>query len=225
MAMIRLWGAALVISVLFAPGPAMAGSREKAEELVREAVIAVAAFAEGDIHTDLASNAARAKAVVIIPASVRAGFVFGASGGNAALLARDDRGRWSQPAFLRVGSVSFGFQAGGDVSQIILLVMTRRGKEQLLSTNVKLGADLSVAAGATGVGGKVQSADIIAYSQSKGLYGSVSVEGAVLKIHHKWNRAYYGRAVTPLDIIALGKVSNPKSAPLVRAVTRLAAGG
>ncbi|MEL7487712.1 MAG: YSC84-related protein, partial [Pseudomonadota bacterium] len=63
----------------------------------------------------------------------------------------------------------------------------------------------------------------IAFSKSKGLFGSVSVEGAVLKIHNKWNRAYYGRDVTPIDIVYRGGASNPQSADLRRAAVALAA--
>lgn len=202
-------------------GPAEAGKKEKAASLVAEAVQTVRTFRTDDRHTGLLENAANAKAVIIIPSSVRAGFVFGASGGNAAIIAKGRNGGWSNPSFLRIGSVSFGLQAGGEVSEIILLVMTERGKEQLLSTSVKLGADLSIAAATEGVGGKVQTTDVLAYSRSKGLYGSISLEGAVLKTHHKWNKAYYERKVTPLDIIGFQNVANPQANELVRAVSSL----
>lgn len=201
--------------------PAEAGKREKAVSVVNQAALMAQTFSSDDALTAFSQNAAKAKAVVMIPSSVRGGFVFGASGGNAAMMAKDDRGSWSSPSFMRVGSLSFGLQAGGDVSEIILLVMTNRGMEQLLSTNVKLGADLSIAAGPTGVGGKAQTTDVLAYSRSKGLFGSISIEGAVLKTHHKWNKAYYGRTLSPIDIVITRRASNPQAEPLRRAVARM----
>ncbi len=225
MRVIALTVIAGIFYVLCAVPPAEAGKKEKAEKLVVAATEVVRDFADDNIHTGLSDYAGKAKAIVIIPASVRAGFVFGASGGNAAILAKDKSGEWSDPSFLRIGSVSFGLQAGGEVSEIILLVMTERGKEQLFSTSVKLGAGLSVAAGTNGVGAKLQTTDVLAYSKAKGLYGSISLEGAVLKVHHKWNKAYYGRAVTPLEIIGIKNVSNPQAYPLRNAVAVLAARG
>ena len=159
---------------------------------------------------------------MIIPNSVRAGFIFGGSAGNALMLSRNDDGSWSQPVFMTVGSVSFGFQAGGEASEIILLVMTNRGMEQLLSTSAKLGADLTLAAGPIGAGAKAQTIDVVAFSRSRGLYGGVSLEGAVLKIRHNWNDAYYGADVTPTDIIYKEKAYNPSSAVLQNAIFALA---
>ena len=147
---------------------------------------------------------------------------FGASGGNAVMVARNEDGGWSEPTFFTIGSISFGFQAGGEASEIILLVMTQRGVEQLLSTSVKLGGDLSLAAGPVGGGAKAQTVDVLAFSRSRGLYGGVSLEGAILKTRHSWNEGYYGADVTPVDIIYREKVAQPQSAVLQNAVWALA---
>lgn len=163
-----------------------------------------------------------AKAMVIIPQSIRGAFMFGASGGDAVLVARNKDGSWSQPTFMTIGAASFGFQAGGEVSEIILLVMSQRGMEHLLSTTVKLGGDISVAAGPIGAGAKAQTTDILAFSRARGLYGGVSLEGAVLKTRHKFNRGYYGADVTPSDIIYRNEAYNAQSATLQNAAWRLA---
>ena len=94
-------------------------------------------FANDSAYEPLWNTAGDAKAMVIIPRSYRGGFIFGASGGNAVMVARNDDGSWSEPTFFTIGSVSFGLQIGGEASETILLVMTKRGMEQLLSTNVK----------------------------------------------------------------------------------------
>ena len=100
--------------------------------------------------------------------------------------------------------------------------MTQRGVEQLLSTSVKLGGDLSLAAGPVGGGAKAQTVDVLAFSRSRGLYGGVSLEGAILKTRHSWNEGYYGADVTPVDIIYREKVAQPQSAVLQNAVWALA---
>ena len=212
---------AVFAASLFA-APAQAGKREKSERLVARSAETMSYFASDSAFETMWSLSDEAKAMVIIPRSLRGGFVFGASGGNATMVARNKDGSWSQPTFMTVGSVSFGFQAGGEASEIILLVMTNRGMEQLLSTSVKLGADLTLAAGPIGAGAKAQTTDILAFSRSRGLYGGVSLEGALLKTRHSWNEAYYNAEVTPADIIYRQQAYNPTSAVLQNAAYALA---
>ena len=170
-----------VFSATALTAPAEARSKgEKAERLVVKAAETVSYFAQDSAYEPMWDLADNAKAMVVIPRSLRGGFMFGASGGNAVMVARNEDGGWSEPTFFTIGSISFGFQAGGEASEIILLVMTQRGVEQLLSTSVKLGGDLSLAAGPVGGGAKAQTADILAFARSRGLYGGVSLEGAVL---------------------------------------------
>ncbi len=212
----------LFLSALFVVEDAHAGKREKAERLVVGAAETADYFAADSAFEALWSLSGDAKAMVIIPTSIRAGFIFGGAAGNAVMLARNDDGAWAQPTFMTIGAFSFGLQAGGEASEVILLVMTNRGMEQLLSTSAKLGADLTVAAGPIGAGAKAQTTDILAFSRSRGLYGGVSLEGAILKVRHNWNEAYYGQDVSPVDVIYREKVYNPQSAVLQNAVAALA---
>ena len=119
-----------------------------------------------------------------------------------------------------------GFQAGADASEVALLALTDRGVDALLSTSVKLGADASVAAGPVGVGVRAAtaniSADIVSFSRSKGLYGGISVDGAVVAPRGALNAAYYGKDVSTRDILILGTASNPQAAPLVGLVKKAA---
>ena len=138
------------------------------------------------------------------------------------MVARQKDGSWSQPTFLTIGALSFGLQAGGEASESVLLVMSQRGMEHLLSTSVKLGADLSIAAGPLGAGAKAQTTDILAFSRSRGLYGGVSLEGAVLKSRKKLNKAYYDASVPSGEIIYGNSVYNPLSARLQKAAWHLA---
>jgi lipid-binding SYLF domain-containing protein len=124
--------------------------------------------------------------------------------------------------------VSFGLQIGGEASEVILLLMSGRGVSSLLSSSVKLGADATIALGPVGMGASAAtanlSADIIAFSRSKGLYAGLSVEGAVVAIRGALNRAYYGQDVTPTDVIIRRTVTNPQAAGLIESITKVASG-
>lgn len=213
--------AAVAFAVALSPAAAKS-KREKAEALISKSADTVAYFADDSAYTPLWETADDAKAMVIIPKSIRGGFIIGGSGGNAVMIARNDDGTWSEPTFFTIGSVSFGFQAGAEASETILLVMTRRGMEHLLSSTVKLGADLSLAAGPIGAGAKAQTVDVLAFSRSRGLYGGISLEGALLKTRQSWNRAYYNAEVTPADIIYRERAANPQSTLLQNAAWALA---
>jgi lipid-binding SYLF domain-containing protein len=137
-----------------------------------------------------------------------------------------DPHKWSGPAFYTIGSVSFGLQAGGEASEILLLVMTDRGISAMLGNNIKLGADASIAVGPVGAGvagaTAALSADIMAFSRAKGLYGGISVDGAVIAVRDEWNSTYYGKVVQPSDILVRQSVSNPHAASLIAAVAKAA---
>jgi SH3 domain-containing YSC84-like protein 1 len=96
----------------------------------------------------------------------------------------------------------------------------------MLQPSVKLGADASVAAGPVGLGASGAtanlSADLVSFSHSKGLYGGISVEGAVLAVRNEWNHAYHGKTVTPTDVLVRGEATRPEAAGLIAAVTKLA---
>lgn len=214
---------ALVTFVALGLQPATAGSkREEAIDLVDDAAETLAYFTADSAFEPMWGLAEQAKAIVVIPQSIRAGFIFGGSGGDGVMIARNKDNTWSQPTFYAIGSGSFGFQAGAEISEIVLLVMTQRGMEHLLSTSVKLGADVSIAAGPLGAGAKAQTTDILAFSRSRGLYGGVSLEGAVIKTRKNFNKTYYGADVSPAEVIYRGEVYNPVSASLQNAAWRLA---
>jgi lipid-binding SYLF domain-containing protein len=108
-----------------------------------------------------------------------------------------------------------------------MLAMTERGMTQLLNSSVKLGGDVSVAAGpvGAGVGGATAglSADLLLYSRAKGLYGGFSVDGAVVSVRESLNKAYYGKDVKTTDVLVRGAAKNPKAKPLLDSVEKLAA--
>ena len=131
-------------------------------------------------------------------------------------------GKWSHPAFYGQGTGSFGFQIGADTSEIALLVMTEKGRDALLTTDVKLGGDISVAAGPVGAGAKAATADVLSFARTKGIYGGVALEGMVIGPQHKMNKSYYSAEVSPLDILVKQAVTNPGADKLVATVSQVA---
>jgi lipid-binding SYLF domain-containing protein len=198
--------------------------------LVERARATVDVFAaDPQFGADFRGLASRARGVFIAPRVYRGAFVVGGAGGNGVAVARDARAaKWNGPAFYTLGEVSVGLQAGAEASEVVLLAMTDRGVNAMLSPSVKLGADVSIAAGPIGVGVSAAtmnlSADILSYSRAKGLYAGLSLQGAVVATREAWNRAYYGRAVTPVDILIRGDVRDPNAEPLLAAVGKAAGG-
>jgi lipid-binding SYLF domain-containing protein len=146
----------------------------------------------------------------------KAGLILGGSGGSGVLVARNEKtGDWSQPAFYTLGSVTLGLQIGGESAEVIMMVRTQKALDALYTTGFKLGGDTSVAAGPMGVGAKsVVTADIVSFAKSKGLFAGLNLEGAVVKVSADSNKAYYGKEVSPVDIIVKNEVSNPGTAKL-----------
>ncbi|OAG27447.1 lipid-binding SYLF domain-containing protein [Thermodesulfatator autotrophicus] len=178
-------------------------------ELVDKATITLKNFMSDKQMSWLRTHLKEAKGIIIIPQMIKGAYFLGGSLGNGVLLARYSGNTWSYPAFYTIGSVSFGLQIGGEVSEIVLLIMTQQGLDSFLATSVKLGADVSVAAGPVGKGAKAQLVDVLAFARSKGAFIGVSLEGAVVKVRNSWNHEYYGQKVRPVDIIYGRKVKNP----------------
>ena len=170
----------------------------------------------------------QAKGILIFPSLVKAGFIVGGEVGTGILLQRNRAGSWGYPAFYRMGGGSFGLQIGVEISEVVFLIMTEGGMTSLLSHKVKLGADLSVALGPLGAGVTAETttnvgADIYSYSISKGVFGGISVDGAVLLPDDARNEAYYGKKVTTLDIATKTAVRNPEADSLRRAISKIKA--
>jgi lipid-binding SYLF domain-containing protein len=222
----RLLTLAFVVTVV---GQASAADDAlEARQLVEKAQLTMESFMADTEIQAIRDLITQAKGIYIAPQVLRGAFIVGASGGSGVLVVRDDKEKqWSGPAFYTIGSVSFGLQAGGEASEIILLIMTDRGVSAMLGNNIKLGADASVAVGPVGAGvagaTAALSADIISFSRAKGLYGGISVDGSVIAVRDGWNSAYYGRSVQPTDILVRRTVSNPHAAGLISAVAKASA--
>jgi len=219
---------ALLVSTLSSVR-AVADDAMEAAQLIERANMTFQSFMAASEMEAFRNLMKSARGVFISPQVLQGAFLLGVAGGTGAFLAYDSTtGKWSNPAFYTVGEVSFGIQAGGKASQIILLAMTDRGVKAFLSNSLKLGIDAGVAAGPVGMGAEAAtanlSADIVSYALSKGLYGGISLEGAVISARNSLNQAYYGKVATPTDILVLHNVANPQADELVRAVSAASLG-
>jgi len=208
--------------ILLIPASQSSANEATAEALVDAATNAVNTFTVDPDMKWFRDNMSNAKGVLIVPQLVKGGFIFGGSGGSGVLLVKGDGNIWSDPAFYTMGSGTVGFQIGVEVSEIILMIMTDRGVDALLTSSFKLGGDVSIAAGPIGAGAKAQTADILAFSRTKGIYGGVNIEGAVLKIRNDWNHDYYGRDTAPRAILIERSATNSHADELRGAVANLA---
>jgi lipid-binding SYLF domain-containing protein len=185
------------------------------ERLVSDARTTLSNFLRDPDQTWIQENLSRARAVLIAPQIVRAGFIFGGSGGRGVLVARDGR-TWAGPAFYNLATASVGFQAGIDVSEAIIVVMTEKGLNSLLSNSVKLGGDASIAAGPVGAGARsTVTADMITFTRAKGVYGGVNLDGTVVSPNNSWNDAFFGKSVLPPDILIRRTATSPNASALL----------
>lgn len=217
------WVVFMGVAALFAgcattPGP----GRMEQEQLVTRAEMTLGNFQQDPQMRWFQSHVGKAKAIVIVPETLKAGFVFGGSGGRGVLIARDEKtGRWVGPAFYTLATASVGFQAGVSVSEVVMLVMTEGALNRLLGTSVKLGADASIAAGPVGVGTEAAiTADIIAFSRSVGLYGGINIDGSVMDVSEDWNERYFRARVSPVDILIRQNVRDAQAGGLLRRAQR-----
>lgn len=167
------------------------------------------------------NNLDKAVGLFIVPKLGRGGFIIGGSGGRGLLIGKDSRtGYWSQPAFYTIGSASIGLQIGGDNSEVIFMIMSKNGMDAMLSTKAQFGGDMSVAAGPVGTGTKAATADVLSFSRSKGAFAGLTAEGSVVDPEDQRNAAYYGHAVSPLDILVRRTAENPGANTLVNNVAK-----
>ena len=214
--------------VVYSAAPASADDKQEAAQLVEKARFAFESFMTDGKMGPFQGLVKRARGVFIAPQLLKGAFIIGVSGGSGVLVVQDEKaGQWNGPSFYTIGGASFGFQIGGEASEVVLLAMTERGVSSLLWSSFKLGAEAGLAAGPVGMGVSAASVnlsvDILSFSRSKGLYGGISLDGAVVATRGDWNEAYYGKPLTPTDILIRKTVINPQAQRLMESVAKAAA--
>jgi lipid-binding SYLF domain-containing protein len=161
----------------------------------------------------------KAECVIVYPSVLKAAFVVGGSYGRGAMVCRSGEhftGPWGAPSMMALEGGSVGFQLGGQATDFVLLVMNPRGAKAILSSKVKLGADMAAAAGPKGRDAAANTdatlrAEILSYSLSRGLFAGISLEGSTLRPDNDANEKLYGKKLTATEIIRRGAVPVPPS--------------
>ena len=169
--------------------------------------------------------AAKATCVAVIPSFKKGAFIVGAQYGQGVLSCRTGHG-WSAPVFIQMTGASFGLQAGGQATDLVLVAMNHDGFQRLLKDKVKLGGDIAVAAGPVGRNSQASTtelanAGLLSYSRSKGIFAGVDLTGDVVNQNQDDTRDYYGKDLS-YESILTGRVPTPPSARhFVRTVAQL----
>ena len=199
-------GAATVLALLMAT-PAFAQLDKDDIEQLRDATAALRELRNVADNGIPEAIWGKAECVVVIPSLKKAGFIVGAEGGEGVLSCRQGAG-WSAPVFMELTKGSVGLQAGVQATQLVLVIMNRKGLEKLLSNKVTLGTDASIAAGPVGRTASAatdaqMTAEMLSYSRSKGLFAGIDLSGGSLRPDKEANSRAYGATAAARDI-ALG---------------------
>ena len=207
----------LALAVLLAAGAVVAGSREdvRADDAVR-VVRQIQSIPEASIPDRLLEDA---KAIVVVPDTIKAGFMLGGRRGLGLVSIKTPDGTWSNPVFVKLAGASFGLQAGVQSADVILVFRSERGLDSIVNGKVTLGADAGIAAGPVGrnaaaaTDGQLK-AEIWSWSRARGLFAGVSLDGAVLQMDQDALARVYGPSTTPRMVLE-GRAPAPASTAVV----------
>ena len=165
----------------------------------------------------------KADCVVVLPSVIKFAFGFGGSYGRGVMTCRggeDFKGPWGAPTMMALEGGSFGLQVGGQATDFVLFLMSPRSARSILDSKVKLGADISAAAGPVGRNASAETdvtlrAEILSYSRSRGLFAGISLSGSTLRPDNGANKKLYGRNVSAHDIVFDNEVTAPTFANLL----------
>ena len=208
---------ALVLAGLLAATAAVAGQREdvRADDAVR-VVRQIQSIPESAIPDRLLDEA---RAIVVVPDTIKAGFMLGGRRGLGLMSVKSPDGTWSNPVFVKLAGASFGLQAGVQSADVVLVFRSARGVDSIVNGKVTLGADAGIAAGPVGRNASAATdgelkAEIWSWSRARGLFAGVALDGAVLSIDNGANRTAYGEGTTPRAIFE-GRAPAAPSAAIV----------
>jgi lipid-binding SYLF domain-containing protein len=188
------------------------GAQQKEEQRVQNVGTAIKEILNvpDDIPQQLLD---KAECVIVLPSVVKFAFVFGGSYGRGAMTCRsgeDFTGPWGAPTMMALEGGSFGFQLGGQATDFVFLVMNPRGADSILSSQVKLGAGVSAAAGPKGREAIAATdvalrAEVLTYSRSRGLFAGAFLDGSTLRPDNDANQRLYSRNITAKEIVLDGR--------------------
>jgi lipid-binding SYLF domain-containing protein len=168
---------------------------------------------------------AGASCVVVVPSYKKAAFLVGGQYGQGVATCRVPGGKWSAPVCIQMAGGSFGFQIGGQSTDLVMVAMNREGLQDMLKNKFKLGADAAASAGpvgrnaAAGTDWKLN-AQFLTYSRSKGLFAGINLDGTVVSQNQDDTRALYGADIPFATILGGSQATPAEARPFVRTVAR-----
>jgi lipid-binding SYLF domain-containing protein len=213
--MAKRWLGGLML-LMAATAAAAADGSEVAERL-RKATTTLKAMADGGDAVIPRDLLAQARAVAVFPGVTKAAVIVGGRHGEGVVSARRADGTWSAPVFFEIGGGSLGLQVGGQVVDLVLLVMSQKGVDSMLKSEFTLGGDASLAAGpnslheGVGTDGRFK-AEIFSYAKSSGLFAGASFEGSHMTPEGDLIRRVYGVKADSRDVLLVGKYTPPPAA-------------
>jgi lipid-binding SYLF domain-containing protein len=204
------------------PAAFAASSREDLQSRIESAKVVLDQIMGAQDRSIPMNILQQATCVGVVPGMLKGAFIFGGQYGQGVVTCRTGHG-WSAPVFMRMAGGSFGFQIGGQSTDLVLVAVNDRGFQDLLKNKFKIGGDASAAAGPVGRSGQAatdwkMNAELLSYSRNKGLFAGIDLDGTSVSQNREDTNTYYGREHT-FDTILKGDVSVPQgSVEFVRLV-------
>lgn len=193
------FSAVLAVVVCFVASPAAQESAKEVDRIRQAIAVLDEVMGAGDAAVPK-NILEKAEAIAVFPSLVKAGFLVGGQRGRGIISVRDTTsGAWSSPAFLTITGGSIGAQIGAQAVDLVLVVQNRRGLEQLIDNQFKIGADAAVAAGPVGRDASASTdiqmrAQILSYSRTRGLFAGITLNGSTIRQDRDANERFYGIA-------------------------------
>jgi lipid-binding SYLF domain-containing protein len=214
---VRLSSCALVALLLLAPSARLGAQSDEADR-VRESAAVLGEIMKASDSAIPGSVLGKAEGIAIFPGTVRGGFIVGAERGRGILSVRDEKTRaWSTPAFLTITGGSLGLQIGVRATDLVLIIQNRRGLENLVRNEFKVGAGAAVTGGPVGRDAQAATdiqlrAEILSYSRSRGLFAGATLEGSTIRQDEDANGRFYGEKLTTRQVVFDNKAKAPEPA-------------
>jgi len=213
---VRLCCCALAALILLTPSIPLDAQSDEADR-VKESAIVLGEIMNASDSAIPSSVLGKAEGIAIFPGTIRGGFIVGAERGRGILSVRDEKTRaWSAPAFLTITGGSVGLQIGVRATDLVLVIQNRRGLEQLVRNEWKIGAGAAATAGPVGRDAQAATdiqlrAEILSYSRSRGLFAGATVEGATIRQDKDANGRFYGETFTTRQVVFDNKATAPET--------------
>jgi lipid-binding SYLF domain-containing protein len=208
-----VWSLVALLTTMLVSASSLAGAREEGKLLMATQVLEeVQAMPDVRLPDTLLQHA---YGIAVIPDVTKVAFIFGGRHGNGVLVVRDKlNAPFSNPSMISLTGGSWGFQAGAQSSDIILVFTTKAGVEGIAGGKLTLGADASVATGPVGRQGSAAtdmsfSAEIYSYARTRGLFGGIALDGSVISIDRSANAALYHKSGVTASEIFSGQAPAP----------------